>query len=113
MPSSPTFGPPQMPFNEPPWHPETNPVLLKTLGKALEELGELSAATARCIIQGADELEPTTGKPNRQWLKEEIIDVMVNLHLVDEYLMLNLMDAEGLARFDRKYAQLKTWHKDA
>lgn len=102
-----------MPFNDPPWHPMSDPVDLKILGKALEELGELSSAISRCLIQGIDELEPTTGKPNRQWLKEEIVDVMVNIRLIDERFMLDLMDDEGLARFEHKEAELRLWHEGA
>lgn len=49
-----------------PWHPISDPVDLKHLGKLSEELGECSAAVARCIIQGIDECEPVTGKINRQ-----------------------------------------------
>lgn len=65
-----------------PWHPITDSVDLKHLGKLSEELGELQAAVARCIIQGIDEREPVTGKVNRDWLTEEIADVQANLDLV-------------------------------
>jgi len=102
-----------MPFNDPPWHPMSDPVDLKTLGKLLEELGELGSAVSRCLIQGIDEAEPTTGKLNRQWLKEEVIDVMVGIYLLDKRFRLNLMDAEGLARHDRKVAGLTAWHQGA
>lgn len=57
------------------WQPITNKHDLALLGKLIEEAGELSAAAARCIIQGLDECEPKTGKPNRQWLEEELADV--------------------------------------
>lgn len=33
-----------------PWHPMTDPVDLKHMGKFLEELGECSAAAARCVV---------------------------------------------------------------
>jgi hypothetical protein len=61
-----------------PWRPMTRPIDLKHLGKLGEESNELGAAISRCIIQGIDEREPVTGKPNRQWLAEEIADVLAN-----------------------------------
>jgi NTP pyrophosphatase (non-canonical NTP hydrolase) len=91
-----------------PWHPIKDPVLLKTLGKFAEELGECSAATARCIIQGVDEVEPTTGKPNRQWLEEEIADVLAGVELTITRLG---MDRQRIAdRANRKAKQLASWH---
>jgi hypothetical protein len=41
-----------------PWIPIQNPLDLKHLGKLIEELNEAGSATARCIIQGIDEVEP-------------------------------------------------------
>lgn len=49
-----------------PWHPMTDSVDLKHLGKLMEELGECQAAIARCIIQGIDSAEPVTGKINKK-----------------------------------------------
>lgn len=102
-----------MPFNDPPWHPMTDPIDKKTIGKLLEELGELTSALSRCLIQGIHEVEPVTGKPNKQWVKEEVLDVMVGMHLLDERFMFNFMDDEGLARFNRKIEGLRSWHKGA
>ena len=45
-----------------PWHPITDKVDLKYLGKLGEELNECGSAVSRCIIQGVDEREPVTGK---------------------------------------------------
>lgn len=91
-----------------PWHPITNSVDLKHLGKLGEELGECSAAVARCIIQGINETEPTTGKPNREWLEEEIADVIANTTLVVGRF--DLDDQRIAARAVKKIAQLRTWH---
>lgn len=100
-----------MSFNNPPWHPMSNPRELKTIGKLAEEVNELGAAIARCIIQGIDGLEPVTGKPNKQWLEEEIADVGANLELVVEYFNL---DREFMrARHDRKIVPLRQWHEEA
>lgn len=91
-----------------PWHPITSPVDLKHLGKLGEELGECSAAVARCVIQGIDEAEPTTGKINREWLEDELADVAANALLVIERFGLDQQRMQE--RAERKAAQLRTWH---
>lgn len=94
-----------------PWHPMTDPRDLKTVGKLIEELGECVAAAARCQIQGIDECEPVTGKPNRQWLTEELADVLVNANLVIDRF--NLDRAAIVARMDKKRPLLQGWHEEA
>lgn len=54
------------------WIPNTSSLDLAVLGKLAEETAELGASLARCIIQGVIESEPVTGKPNREWLEDEI-----------------------------------------
>ena len=71
------------------WQPITNKRTLALLGKLGEEASELSSAAFRCIIQGVDEVEPTTGKPNRQWLEEEIADVLAMLAIIQHDMGLN------------------------
>jgi NTP pyrophosphatase (non-canonical NTP hydrolase) len=93
------------------WHPMADPVDIKHLGKLAEELGELSAAVARCLIQGINEAEPTTGKINRAWLEEEIADVIANIGLVVERFKLDT-DAMS-ARVQRKTELLAGWHGEA
>lgn len=94
-----------------PWRPMQNPVDLKHLGKLAEEAGELAQATARCIIQGIDGREPVTGKPNRQWLEEEIADVRANCLLVERRFGL---DQQAIAvRTVRKMDYLEAWHRQA
>lgn len=91
-----------------PWHPITNPVTQKHTGKLQEELGELISAVSRCQIQGVDEADPGTGKVNRQWLQEEIADVLCGIELLTEHLQL---DREFIAqRAVRKAERLKEWH---
>jgi hypothetical protein len=91
-----------------PWQPMSRPIDLKHIGKLQEELGEASAACARCVIQGIDENEPVTGKPNRQWLEDELADVFANIDLVVAHFGL---DADRiLARVDRKKEHLRGWH---
>lgn len=97
--------------NPSPWHPMTDPVDLKHLGKLAEELGEAQAAVARCIIQGINEAEPSTKKPNRVWLEDELADVVANIALVVERF--NLDEESMMARYAKKMKHLKQWHEMA
>lgn len=91
-----------------PWHPMTEPIDLKHLGKLGEELNEAGAAVSRCIIQGIAESEPVTGKSNREWLEDELADVIANAELVTSHFGLNR--ARMKARIERKKAHLRAWH---
>jgi hypothetical protein len=94
-----------------PWHPITDVVDLKHLGKLGEECNELGAAVSRCIIQGVDEAEPVTGKINRDWLLDEIADVRANIELCEERFAL---DADRIAaRVAKKKIHLRKWHAKA
>jgi NTP pyrophosphatase (non-canonical NTP hydrolase) len=91
-----------------PWRPMTIALDLKHLGKLAEETNELGAAISRCIIQGIDECEPVTRKPNREWLQDEIADVLANIELVATHFGL---DANAIrTRAERKKAHLRGWH---
>ena len=92
-----------------PWAPITNPKTLAILGKLCEELGECNAAAARCIIQGIDEEEPVTLKPNGEWLVDELADVAAGIELVKELIMAN--EAYFQKRKARKLAHLRGWHQ--
>lgn len=94
-----------------PWHPITDAVDLKHLGKLSEECGELVAAISRCIIQGLDEREPVTGKLNREWLEDEIADVMGNIGLNVERF--NLDGVRMTLRSEKKKKHLRQWHSQA
>lgn len=91
-----------------PWLPMTRPIDLKHLGKLGEELGEAAAAVSRCIIQGIDERAPVTGKLNKEWLEDEIADVIANFDLVADHFGLDRdrIEARGKAKCER----LRTWH---
>lgn len=91
-----------------PWVPMTCLIDLKHLGKLAEECNELGAAIARCIIQGIDEAEPETGKVNREWLEDELADVLANIELVGQHFKLN-HDRMG-DRIARKMKHLRQWH---
>ncbi|WP_332763883.1 hypothetical protein [Phenylobacterium sp.] len=91
-----------------PWEPTTDPLDLAILGKLIEEQSELGSAAARCIIQGFEQHEPITGKPNRVWLTEEIADTLANIDKVIEHFGLsemNIADRRAL-----KLGRLDRWH---
>lgn len=94
-----------------PWHPIQDPVTLKHLGKLLEELGELTSAVSRCLIQGIDETEPVTGKLNRHWLEDEAADVIAGIRLLTEHAKLN--EVGMVERALKKMHRLREWHKMA
>ena len=83
----------------------TRPIDVKHLGKLGEEVNELGSAISRCIIQGIDECDPVTGKQNRQWLQDEIADVLANIELVREHFGLG-SDAISL-RVEKKKHHLR------
>lgn len=94
-----------------PWHPMTNSVDLKHLGKLGEELGEAQAAVSRCIIQGINEKEPETGVENKVWLENELADVFANINLVIDRFKLD--HRRMLERAEIKENRLKEWHRMA
>lgn len=91
-----------------PWHPMKEAVDLKHLGKLAEECGECVSATNRCMIQGINETEPVTGKPNKEWLEDEIADVLANIQLVRFHFKLD--NDRIVARAARKIELLRQWH---
>jgi NTP pyrophosphatase (non-canonical NTP hydrolase) len=82
-----------------PWRPMTNARDKKHIGKLMEELGECVAAAARCDIQG---------KSNRDWLEDEIADVVANIELATGHFRLDIEKMR--ARAEAKKAQLRIWH---
>jgi len=91
-----------------PWHPITDAVDLKHLGKLAEETSELGSAVARCMIQGVNEAEPVTGKVNREWLEDEIADVEANIELVKRRF--DLDRNRIFRRRIKKMLFLSKWH---
>jgi hypothetical protein len=91
-----------------PWVPMSDPIHLMVMGKFAEELTECASAVARCMIQGVDECEPSTGRPNREWLQDEIADVLANMRLVRERWNLDWDAVEKRCRFKLEY--LRKWH---
>lgn len=91
-----------------PWVPMSDPCDLKHIGKLIEELGEAISAAARCQIQGIDEREPVTGKLNKEWLEDELADVMAGIALARDRFGLDMVRMEQ--RTLKKMRQLQTWH---
>lgn len=91
-----------------PWQPERDPVNLAVLGKAIEEMGEAISMLGRCIIQGIEEAEPVTGKPNRVALEDELADVAATAAMVVERFKLHTDRMSG--RVAAKTDHLTRWH---
>jgi len=92
-----------------PWHPERDLIHLAVLGKFAEELGEAVAIVARCAIQGIEECEPETGKPNRVAVQNEIADI-----LAGAFMMIRRFHLDPSAIDKRKWAKvahLERWHE--
>lgn len=87
------------------WKPEPDIFIHQALGKAGEEASELAAILFRCTIQGLDESDPGTGKPNRKALFDEIADVLA----ATQWLRDLIGDEFDQARFDRKLAGFRLW----
>lgn len=89
------------------WTPTTDLMMLRRMGKLIEELGELSNVAARCIIQGIDEIDPGTGKENRLRLEHEIADVIAQCSTTIKMLKL---DSQSITdRAVAKEAQMAEW----
>lgn len=91
-----------------PWMPEANPLIQAVLGKLAEELGEAVAIVARCGIQGINECEPMTLKPNLDALQEELADVLAGIGIAAD--VLGLDPVAITQRVQRKKEHLRDWH---
>lgn len=89
------------------WLPEQDRHRLAVLGKLAEECNELSGRAVRCIIQGLDECDPTTGRTNREELAREIADVEACLSQVAKRLAVDF----DLTRCADKSRGFDLWHR--
>jgi NTP pyrophosphatase (non-canonical NTP hydrolase) len=89
------------------WQVMTSPIGLRRLGKLGEESGELVAVVCRSVIQGLDEVDPGTGKMNRQRLHEEIADVLAQCFCAIRVLSMD--DTFILQRARQKQAEMVQW----
>jgi NTP pyrophosphatase (non-canonical NTP hydrolase) len=92
-----------------PWQATNDPMMLRRMGKTGEEAGELLAVTSRIIIQGIDEIDPSSGKTNRQRLQEEIADVYAQLDCTIDALYLDLNTI--MRRRSAKVEQMLEWEE--
>jgi hypothetical protein len=70
-----------------PWKVTTDPMILRRVGKTGEELCEAGAVCCRIVIQGLDEIDPSSGKTNRQRLVEELADVQAQIDVTRKALL--------------------------
>lgn len=89
------------------WIPTTDLMMLRRMGKLSEELGELQAVAARCVIQGIDEVDPGSGKANRLRLEQEIADVIAQCEVTMKALGLN--ESAINMRVYQKAQQMAEW----
>lgn len=73
-----------------PWHPITDPIHLKYLGKIVEEGGGLLGIVGGVILQGFDNRDPKTGVHNVQALEDKIADVFASANLCIQKFNLDL-----------------------
>lgn len=90
-----------------PWMPEQDRVRLAVLGKLIEELNECAARAARCITHGLDEVDPDSGRVNREELEREMADVDACLDVAYEVLPV----PRNLDRARRKVSGFFQWHE--
>jgi NTP pyrophosphatase (non-canonical NTP hydrolase) len=90
-----------------PWRPIRDQVQIAALGKLLEECGEVESAAARCIIQGVDEKDPTTGVVNAERLTKELADLFAASTLAANVLGLNVPFIAQ--RSNRKTSHFRRW----
>lgn len=90
-----------------PWEGEPSKAVRLSTGKLAEEANELAGICARIAIQGLAGIDPSSGKPNRQALAEEMADVMAAL------LFVHVHTGCGAAedRIERKLNGYRRWFK--
>ena len=91
------------------WVPIEDKLWLRRMGKTGEECSELIGVTTRITIQGIDDIDPSSKKPNRQRLHEEIGDVYAQLDACIEQLGLDRAFIE--ARRARKLDYMRQWEE--
>lgn len=90
-----------------PWMPIADPMMQRRLGKTAEELSELLGVIARIGIQGIDEIDPASGKTNRQRFHEETADVIAQINCNFRAFDMPADDIDE--RVQMKEAQMAEW----
>lgn len=89
------------------WTPESDPMILRRVGKTGEEAAELGKVCSRITIQGLDGIDPATGLTNRQALEKEVADVMAQCEVTINALRL---DPDAVyTRTQEKKRQMAEW----
>jgi hypothetical protein len=89
------------------WIPESDPMVLRRVGKTGEECAELAKVCSRITIQGLDGVDPATGDSNRRALAKEVADVLAQCEVTIQALGLPREFIE--ARVDIKVQQMAEW----
>lgn len=89
------------------WIPESDPMVLRRVGKTGEECAELAKVCSRITIQGLDGVDPATGDANRAALAKEIGDVLAQCKVTINALGLD--EHAIYARCQDKVAQMAEW----
>lgn len=89
------------------WAPESNPMVLRRVGKTGEECAELSKVCSRITIQGLRGIDPENGLLNIEALAREVADVMAQCQVTIEALGLPVKFIEGRAA--KKRALMAEW----
>lgn len=84
-----------------PWHPITDPVALKTLGKLSEEIAETIQELIRFESIAVGRFAYPTIGHCRKYLAEEFGDVLANSELVIEQFDLNRFENQTVKDFER------------
>lgn len=92
-----------------PWRPISDPMMQRRLGKTAEELSELLAVIARIGIQGMDEIDPASGKTNRQRFHEETADVIAQINC--NFRAFDMSSDEIDERVQMKEAMMTEWEE--
>lgn len=89
------------------WIPESDPMILRRVGKTGEECAELQKVCSRITIQGLAGVDPATGESNRLALAKEIGDVLAQCKVTINALGLD--EHAIYARCQVKVGQMAEW----
>lgn len=92
------------------WLVEDDPKLVRRFGKLLEECGELTSVAARCIIQGVNDVDPSSKRFNRDRLIDEMADVLAQIQCTITLICPEVLESI-LIRKAQKMEQMAEWER--